>query len=95
MQWDYPNVWAPNNWILHEVVAKQEKIQIAQQWVSTVYCSWKKEGLIYEKYRLDKLGQRGEGGEYAVQSGFGWTNGLALVYLKTYGDSLSVPNCPS
>lgn len=39
------------------------------------------------------LGQRGQGGEYTVQVGFGWTNGLALYYLKLYGDELQVPTC--
>jgi neutral trehalase len=62
MQWDYPNVWAPNNWILHEVSSEEERFKFAQQWVSTTYCSWKNTGLIYEKYRNDKLGERGEGG---------------------------------
>lgn len=94
MQWDSPNVWAPNNWIMHEVLAEPGRIKYAQQWVSTVYCSWKKQGLIYEKYRNDKLGERGQGGEYAVQAGFGWTNGLALYYLSLYGDVLQVPSCP-
>lgn len=45
MQWDSPNVWAPNNWIIHEV--STTPIGYAQEWVSTTYCSWKKEGLIY------------------------------------------------
>lgn len=57
MQWDSPNVWAPNNWIIHEV--STTPIGYAQEWVSTTYCSWKKEGLIYEKYRNDIFGKRG------------------------------------
>ena len=40
----------------------------------------------------DELGERGKGGEYQVQIGFGWTNGLALHYLKLYPD-LQRPNC--
>ena len=52
-QWDSPNVWAPNNWIMHEVVNSDEAFRLAQQWVSTTYCSWKKTNLIYEKYRND------------------------------------------
>ena len=55
-------MWAPNNWILHEVVNYEDGFRFAQEWVSTVYYSWKKEGLIYEKYRNDQLGERGEGG---------------------------------
>ena len=49
--------------------------------------------MIYEKYRNDEIGKRGEGGEYGVQTGFGWTNGLALYYLSLYGDELEVPEC--
>lgn len=28
------------------------------------------------------------GGEYDVQLGFGWTNGVILDFLNTYGDRL-------
>ena len=30
------------------------------------------------------------GGEYDVQLGFGWTNGIVLDFLNTYGDRLKV-----
>lgn len=90
-QWDSPNVWAPNNWILHEILPHQKAFEFASQWVSTVYCSWKKEGNIYEKYRNDKLGVRGQGGEYQVQTGFGWSNGLVLYYLMLYPYELVAP----
>ncbi len=33
MQWDKPNVWAPNNWILHQVLSDRDAYKIAQQWV--------------------------------------------------------------
>lgn len=46
-QWDKPNVWAPNNWIMHQVLSVNDGFKFAQQWVSTTYCSWKKEGAIY------------------------------------------------
>lgn len=62
MQWDNPNVWAPNSWILHEVFNVKDAFKFAKQWVSTTYCSWKNTGNIYEKYRNDKLGERGAGG---------------------------------
>ncbi len=31
----------------------------------------------------------GSGGEYDVQTGFGWTNGVALSLLAKYGDRIS------
>jgi neutral trehalase len=55
-QWDKPNVWAPNNWILHEVTDSLSAYNLAQQWVKTTYCSWKKTGNLYEKYRNDAIG---------------------------------------
>ena len=58
-QWDKPNVWAPNSWLFHEIGSHVYSAKIAQEWVSTVYCSWKKSGDIYEKYRYDVLGKTG------------------------------------
>jgi len=33
-------------------------------------------------------GVPGAGGEYDVQKGFGWTNGVVMVLLNRYGASL-------
>ncbi|RMZ99187.1 putative trehalase, partial [Brachionus plicatilis] len=49
-------------------------LNIAQRFVNTVYCGWKKTMHIYEKYDAQRLGEYGQGGEYVVQEGFGWTN---------------------
>ena len=39
-----------------------------------------------EKYDVgQRSGQAGGGGEYEVQVGFGWTNGVALELLDKYG----------
>lgn len=59
MQWDKPNVWAPNNWLIHEISSVSDGLKYAQEWISTTYCSWKREKLIYEKYRNDEIGRRG------------------------------------
>ena len=40
------------------------------------------------QYDANHAGQRGAGGEYTVQTGFGWTNGVILVLLDTYGNRL-------
>ncbi|KAG6815928.1 hypothetical protein H0H87_010115 [Tephrocybe sp. NHM501043] len=34
------------------------------------------------------------GGEYTVQAGFGWTNGVVLWVASVYGGVLVEPNCP-
>lgn len=44
---------------------------------------------MYEKYDISNGGQPGGGGEYEVQEGFDWTNGVALMLLDRYGDRLS------
>ena len=44
--------------------------------------------VMYEKYYALTRGQAGHGGEYEVQQGFGWTNGVALIMLEQYGGVL-------
>ena len=45
------------------------------------------------KYNVEIVGAPGGGGEYDVQLGFGWTNGVALRFLTHFGDRLSsIPN---
>lgn len=58
----------------------------------TTYCGFVSHGSLFEKYSSQALGERGEGGEYQVQVGFGWTNGLALHYLSLHPDIAS-PQC--
>ena len=45
-------------------------------------------GVMYEKYYALTRGLAGHGGEYEVQQGFGWTNGVALIMLEQYGEVL-------
>jgi len=49
---------------------------------------------IYEKFSAIDIDSAGRGGEYAVQAGFGWTNGVLLWVAKNYGDVLGPPGCP-
>lgn len=39
----------------------------------------------FEKYDAATPGCPGGDGEYPVQVGFGWSNGVALMLLKEYG----------
>lgn len=41
-----------------------------------------------KQYSADTLGGHGGGGEYDVQIGFGWTNGVIIDNLAKYGDIL-------
>lgn len=43
---------------------------------------------------MSDIDSAGRGGEYTVQAGFGWTNGVVLWIASTYGDVLVAPSCP-
>lgn len=49
---------------------------------------------MFEKFSISDVDASGSGGEYTVQAGFGWTNGVALWTAATYGDVLVAPTCP-
>ena len=46
---------------------------------------------MYEKYDVTNPIRVGGGGEYGVQLGFGWTNGVVLDFLATYGNRIISP----
>ena len=50
---------------------------------------------MYEKFNLLDLDTAGSGGEYTVQAGFGWTNGVVLWVAANYGPLIQTPNCPA
>lgn len=39
----------------------------------------------FEKLDAERPGEPGGQGEYCVQTGFGWSNGVVLQLLATYG----------
>ena len=43
---------------------------------------------MYEKYNSELIGSAGQGGEYTVQEGFGWSNGVALYFINKYGKDM-------
>ncbi|CAN9510944.1 unnamed protein product [Ophioblennius macclurei] len=104
-QWDYPNAWPPLQHMLIEGLsklpseeAKQLSFDLAQRWIKTNWLAYDKYGHMYEKYDVNGDGTPGGGGEYEVQLGFGWTNGVALQLLDQYGATLtsgSRRTCPS
>lgn len=46
---------------------------------------------MFEKYHAQMVGEPGGGGEYVVQEGFGWSNGVILYVLKHFGQQLRAP----
>ncbi|KAH9850179.1 glycoside hydrolase [Lenzites betulinus] len=51
-------------------------------------------GNMFEKFSTSDIDSAGRGGEYTVQAGFGWTNGVLLWVASTYGNVLVAPQCP-
>ncbi|EKM49811.1 glycoside hydrolase family 37 protein [Phanerochaete carnosa HHB-10118-sp] len=52
-------------------------------------------GNMFEKFSISDPNSAGSGGEYTVQAGFGWTNGVVLILAAEYGNVLVAPQCPS
>ncbi|TFY63827.1 hypothetical protein EVJ58_g3018 [Rhodofomes roseus] len=51
-------------------------------------------GNMFEKFNTTDVDSSGSGGEYTVQAGFGWTNGVVLWIAANYGHVLAAPDCP-
>lgn len=85
-QWDSPNGWAPLQWIavtgLRRYGHEQLAVEIMRRWIATVDRAYRSTGLIHEKYDVE-AGSIGGGGEYAGQTGFGWTNGVTADFIDT------------
>nr|XP_054297038.1 trehalase [Pongo pygmaeus] len=95
-QWDFPNAWAPLQDLVIRGLAKapvrraqEVAFQLAQNWIRTNFDVYSPKSAMYEKYDVSNGGQPGGGGEYEVQEGFGWTNGVVLMLLDRYGDRLT------
>ena len=100
-QWDFPNVWPPLEHMLVEGLertglpaAKELAFRIAERRVrgAFVNAAGSGSGDMFEKYDATAVGKQGGGGEYDVQVGFGWSNGVVLDFLNTYGQRLVAPN---
>ncbi|SPO27343.1 related to trehalase precursor [Ustilago trichophora] len=51
-------------------------------------------GNMFEKFNASDINAAGSGGEYTVQTGFGWTNGVAIWLGGQLGANLTRPDCP-
>jgi alpha,alpha-trehalase len=93
-QWDAPNGWAPLQWIAIAGLDRYGETTLARsiagRWVSTVDRFYRQTGRIVEKYDVEEQ-VAGGGGEYAVQDGFGWTNGVTSALMDRYGIGEAAP----
>lgn len=83
-QWDDPNGWAPLQWIAVAGLRRYRQgalaNQIATRWIATVSREYTASGKLLEKYNvIERL--PGGGGEYPLQDGFGWTNGVTRALI--------------
>jgi len=85
-QWDAPNGWAPLQWIVFEGLRRYGYTDLADEgarrWIATNTKLYRTTGHFMEKYNVEQPGRLGGGGEYAVQDGFGWTNGVLLQLME-------------
>ncbi|WP_442783048.1 alpha,alpha-trehalase TreF [Collimonas fungivorans] len=87
-QWDAPNGWAPLQWIavdgLNRYGLHAQARDIATRWMGKVQQVYAGSGKLVEKYDVVGSGAKAGGGEYALQDGFGWTNGVAMQLMTLY-----------
>lgn len=84
-QWDAPNGWAPLQWVATAGLQNydQQKLAMEVSWrfLTNVQHTYDREKKLVEKYDVSTTGTGGGGGEYPLQDGFGWTNGVTLKML--------------
>jgi alpha,alpha-trehalase len=89
-QWDAPNGWAPLQYLAVIGLRRYSEPALAQtiatRWIRTNVAYYQHTGKLVEKYDVDALtpGVSAGGGEYPLQDGFGWTNGVLRALLALY-----------
>ncbi|SMD41756.1 alpha,alpha-trehalase [Aquiflexum balticum DSM 16537] len=90
-QWDAPNGWAPLQWIGFEAFwnygRRDLALTLAQRWTTLNEKVFERTGKMMEKYNVEDLSLEAGGGEYPVQDGFGWTNGVYLVMKERLSEN--------
>lgn len=85
-QWDWPNGWAPLQWIVYKGLLNYDFTKTANtgrdNWLSLNDRVFRATGKMMEKYNVVDAALRTGGGEYPNQDGFGWTNGVYLRFDK-------------
>jgi alpha,alpha-trehalase len=90
-QWDAPNAWAPLQWIivngLYFYGFDELGNEGATRWLERNKSVYKSTGKMVEKYNVMDVSLLAGGGEYALQDGFGWTNGVAIAFIKIFEEA--------
>ena len=84
-QWDAPNGWAPLQWMAYKGLKNYGHDNLANQikenWLNANQRIYEKTGKMTEKYDVYNQDLEAGGGEYPLQDGFGWTNGVCLALM--------------
>ncbi len=99
-QWDSPNGWAPLQWIavsgFRDYGRAPLAATIACRWMAVVNALYRRSGKLVEKYDVIDTDRSSGGGEYPLQDGFGWTNGVMRKLIALYpanAEVASVSQC--
>jgi alpha,alpha-trehalase len=87
-QWDAPNGWAPLQWVaiqgLRNYGHNDLADEIAKRWIELNEKVYAKSQKFVEKYNVESDDGLGGGGEYVLQDGFGWTNGVYEALKRNF-----------
>jgi len=82
-QWDAPNGWAPLHWMAVEGLSRYGHddlaAEIADRWLALNRSVFAETGRMAEKYDVGSATTAADHGEYPLQYGFGWTNGIVAA----------------
>jgi alpha,alpha-trehalase len=85
-QWDAPNAWAPLQYLAVQGLNRYRQQPLADtitaRWVRLNSRVFQQTGKLLEKYNVMDTHLPAGGGEYPLQDGFGWTNGVLLNLLN-------------
>ncbi len=85
-QWDAPNGWAPLQWIVIQGLRNYGHTDLAneikERWIARNLKTFQEQAKLVEKYDVVNPDRAGGGGEYPLQDGFGWTNGVLAALLN-------------
>lgn len=84
-QWDAPNGWAPLQWMAYLGLRHYDHDElattIADRWIANNVRVYQNTAKMVEKYNVHDITLEAGGGEYDLQDGFGWSNGVAMRFL--------------
>lgn len=87
-QWDSPNGWAPLQWVAIQGLRNYGHHDLANEikhrWVTRNVKVYTQKHKLVEKYNVTDESGLGGGGEYPLQDGFGWTNGVLAALLNEH-----------